>query len=64
MSLEKILIDGGDVILLGTFGHAIAESGTRFSTPVAMHLVVEDGRIAVMHLYEDDLTVAEAFARS
>lgn len=62
VALEKVLVDDGDVILLGTFGHTIAGSGQAFSTPVAMHLVVDDGRIVRMHLYEDTLTIAEAFA--
>ncbi|MGP3534096.1 nuclear transport factor 2 family protein [Microbacterium sp. RD1] len=61
VSLEKTLIDNGDVVFLGTFGHTIAASGRQFTTPVAMHLVVEDGEITVLHLYEDTLTVAEAF---
>lgn len=28
---------------------------------MAMHLVIESGRIVRMHLYEDPLTVTEAF---
>lgn len=61
VALDKILVDGHDVILLGSFGHTIAASGRQFTTPFAMHLGVADGQIVRMHLYEDTLIVAEAF---
>ncbi|MEV0097330.1 nuclear transport factor 2 family protein [Streptomyces sp. NPDC050738] len=59
--LERIIIDGGDVMLLGIFTHTVASTGKEFTTPSAMHLVVEDGKIVRMHLYEDTLTVDQAF---
>lgn len=59
--LERVVVDGGDVVLLAVFTHTVVASGKEFTTPVAMHLVVEGGRIVRMHLYEDTLTVAEAF---
>ncbi|MEU2554626.1 nuclear transport factor 2 family protein [Streptomyces sp. NPDC013313] len=59
--LERFIVDGGDVVLLAVFTHTAAPTGKEFTTPVAMHLAVEDGRIVRMHLYEDTLTVAEAF---
>lgn len=59
--LERIIVDGGDVMLLADFTHTVAANGKEFSTPAAVHLVVEDGRIVRMHLYEDTLTIAEAF---
>jgi ketosteroid isomerase-like protein len=59
--LERFIVDGGDVVLLAVFTHTVAASGKEFTTPVAMHLVVEDDRIVSMYLYEDTLTVAEAF---
>ncbi|MFE9603304.1 nuclear transport factor 2 family protein [Streptomyces hokutonensis] len=58
---ERLVVDGGDVVLLAVFTHTAVASGKEFTTPVAMHLVVEGGRIVRMHLYEDTLTVAEAF---
>lgn len=60
--LERFLVDGNDVVLLGTFTHTIASSGREFTTPSAMHLAVEDGRIVRMHLYEDTLVIAQAFS--
>lgn len=59
--LERVIVDGGDVILLAVFTHTIAASRKEFTTPTAMHLVVENNRIVRMHLYEDTLTVDEAF---
>ncbi|MEU1519164.1 nuclear transport factor 2 family protein [Streptomyces sp. NPDC005811] len=59
--LERFIVDGGDVVLLAVFTHTAVASGKEFTTPVAMHLGVEGGRIVRMHLYEDTLTVAEAF---
>lgn len=59
--LERVIVDGGDVVLLADFTHTVAASGKEFTTPTAVHLVVEDGRIVRMHLYEDTLTIAEAF---
>ncbi|MFJ4481517.1 nuclear transport factor 2 family protein [Streptomyces longwoodensis] len=62
--LERFLVDGSDVVLLAVFTHTAAPTSKEFTTPVAMHLAIEDGRIARMHLYEDTLTVAEAFSPS
>ncbi|MFD3563811.1 nuclear transport factor 2 family protein [Streptomyces sp. NPDC058686] len=59
--LERVIVDGRDVVLLAVFTHTVVASGKDFTTPVTMHLVVEGGRIVRMHLYEDTLTVAEAF---
>lgn len=57
---ERFIVDGGDVVLLAVFTHTVLANGREFTTPVAMHLGVDDGRIVRMHLYEDTLTVAEA----
>ncbi|MER8072142.1 nuclear transport factor 2 family protein [Streptomyces sp. NPDC094034] len=58
---ERTIIEGGDVVLLATFSHIIAASGKRFTTPASLHLVIEDGQIVRMHLYEDTLIVDQAF---
>jgi ketosteroid isomerase-like protein len=60
ITLERTIVSDGDVVLLGTFTHTFAASGTEFTTPSAMHLLVEDGEITRMHLYEDTLTVYRA----
>ncbi|WP_329454094.1 nuclear transport factor 2 family protein [Streptomyces sp. NBC_01497] len=58
--LERVIVEDGDVIVLGTFTHTFSASGKRFTTPSVMHLVVEDGEITSMHLYEDTLSVYRA----
>lgn len=64
VTLERFLVDGAHIVLLGTFTHTIAASGRKFTTPSAMHLVVEEDRIVRMHLYEDTLLIEQAFASS
>jgi ketosteroid isomerase-like protein len=55
-----MIVEGGDLVVLGTFTHTFRASGKEFTTPSAMHLVVEDGEIVRMHLYEDTLAVHRA----
>jgi uncharacterized protein len=62
VEFERPVIDGEDVMLLGTFTHTVAANGIEFTTPSAMHLVIHDGEIVRMHLYEDTLTVERALA--
>ncbi|MEU9337072.1 nuclear transport factor 2 family protein [Streptomyces sp. NPDC048290] len=59
--LERTIVEGTDVVLLATFSHVIATSGKRFTTPASLHLVIEDGQIVQLHLYEDTLIVDQAF---
>ncbi|MDA2806768.1 nuclear transport factor 2 family protein [Nocardiopsis suaedae] len=59
--LERVIVEGGDAVLLAVWTHTAAATGKEFTTPAAMHLVVEDGRIVRMHLYEDTLSVGQAF---
>ncbi|MEU4898282.1 nuclear transport factor 2 family protein [Streptomyces sp. NPDC044780] len=59
--LERVIVDGGEVVLLAVWTHTVVATGKEFTTPAAIHLTVEDNRIVRMHLYEDTLTVQEAF---
>ncbi|MFJ8768735.1 nuclear transport factor 2 family protein [Streptomyces clavifer] len=59
--LERVIVDGGDVVLLAVWTHTVVATGKEFTTPAAMHLMVEDKRIVRMHLFEDTLTVNAAF---
>jgi ketosteroid isomerase-like protein len=61
--VEKLIMSGNDTMLLGTFSHTAERTGRSFSTPVAMHLVVENGKIVKLSLYEDTWAVAAAFTR-
>lgn len=60
--IDKILVDGEDAVVLGHFSHVIVSNDRQMATPVAMHLAVTDGEIVRMHIYEDTLAIAEAFA--
>jgi ketosteroid isomerase-like protein len=61
-NVEKMLYSGPDVVVLGTFSHTVASTGRAFTTPVALHLVVENGKIVKLSLYEDTWMVGQAFA--
>ncbi|RLV81555.1 ketosteroid isomerase [Streptomyces rapamycinicus NRRL 5491] len=58
---ERVIVDGGDVVLLAVWTHTVVATGKEFTTSAATHLTVEDNRIVRMHLYEDTLTVEKAF---
>jgi ketosteroid isomerase-like protein len=61
LGLEQILMDGEDAVALGTFSHVANTTGARFTTPVALHLRVVDGKVTRLYLYEDTYAVAKAF---
>ena len=61
-SIDRIVVEGEEAVALGTFSHVANTTGRRFTTPVAMHLTVRDGRIVRVHLYEDTYAVARAFS--
>jgi uncharacterized protein (TIGR02246 family) len=58
--IKRILVDGPDAVILAQFTHTVQATGRRFSTPVAIHLTVEDGQLVRMHLYEDTHLVARS----
>ena len=62
--LNKVIVEGGDAVVLATFHHTAQSTGTAFTTPVAMHVTVESGKIAGLHLHEDTWVVSEAFLPS
>ncbi|SNT61142.1 hypothetical protein SAMN05421812_11310 [Asanoa hainanensis] len=59
--VNKVLVDGPDAVVLGRFAHTAGSTGKRFETLVALHLRVIEGKIVRLHLYEDTLTVSNAF---
>lgn len=61
ITIHKLLVDEDDAILLGAISRTIAASHRKFTTPMAMHLTVQDGLLTRLHLYEDTLIVASAF---
>ncbi|ANZ14792.1 ketosteroid isomerase-like protein [Streptomyces noursei ATCC 11455] len=61
VSLDHLMIDGNDAILIGTSSQLVKPTGKRFVMTFALRLVVENGLITRHHMYEDSLAVAEAF---
>ncbi|MEV4072884.1 nuclear transport factor 2 family protein [Nonomuraea fuscirosea] len=59
-SVARILVDGDDAVVLGDFVQTVEATGEAYTSPFALHLTVEDGRITRYHIYEDSLTVATA----
>jgi ketosteroid isomerase-like protein len=62
VEIKKVLVDGDDAVIVGRFGQEVAASCRSFSTDIAMHLSVRDGKIVQLHLYEDTLAVSQAFS--
>lgn len=60
--LDKLIIEGEDAVAVGTFSHVIKKTNLPFTTPFAMHLVVRNGFITKMHLYEDSFLIAKVFS--
>ena len=61
VTLEKILIDGDDAVVFGTFHRTFVKTGRSFDNPESMHLQVSEGQIVRMHLYEDTAMVIDAY---
>lgn len=57
----RVLVDGSDAVVLGTIRQTVRATGREYVARFALHLSVEDGLITRYHVYEDSLTVAEAF---
>jgi ketosteroid isomerase-like protein len=62
-TVRKVVIDGADAVALGVFAQTVRATGRRLTTPVALHITVDDeGSINWLRLYEDSHAVAAAFA--
>ncbi|MZD03903.1 ketosteroid isomerase [Streptomyces sp. SID5785] len=59
-SLDTLLVDGTDAVLMGHLSGTVRATGTSFEGPYALRLTVEDGRITRFHLYENSLSIAAA----
>ena len=60
-TVDRLVIDGDDAVVISRFSHVVAKNGRRLNTPAALHLTIANGQIVRMHLYEDTLAVHEAF---
>ncbi|MFJ5732606.1 nuclear transport factor 2 family protein [Streptomyces paradoxus] len=61
-SVDTVLVEGTDAVLMGQLSGTVRATGKSFSGPFALRLTVEDGRITRHHLYENSLSIAEACA--
>jgi uncharacterized protein len=61
-SVSKILVDGSDAVVLGWIRQTVRASGRAYVAAFALHVTVEEGLVRRFHVYEDSLTVANAFA--
>ncbi|WP_158887043.1 nuclear transport factor 2 family protein [Amycolatopsis anabasis] len=62
VSVERVLVDGPDAVVLGETARTFRSTGKRFTMMFALHLTVQNGLISRYHVYEDSLAVARAFA--
>lgn len=60
-TVSDIISDDKNVVVTGTFSHVIKDNGKSFTTPIALHLKVENGKISYLQLYEDTLLISQAF---
>jgi uncharacterized protein len=61
VEVEKVLIDGEDAVVFGTYHRMFAKNARSFDTPEAVHIRVVDGRIVRWHLYGDTGRVEDAW---
>ncbi|MFI8220444.1 nuclear transport factor 2 family protein [Streptomyces sp. NPDC085932] len=59
-SVDTLLVDGADAVLMGQLAGTVRATGKSFSGPFALRLTVEDGRITRHHLYENSVSIAAA----
>lgn len=59
--IHEIMSDGSSAVVLGSFSHVVRDTGRAFTTPVALHIKVEGGKITHLQLYEDTLLITQSF---
>ncbi|WP_336210889.1 nuclear transport factor 2 family protein [Nonomuraea sp. LPB2021202275-12-8] len=60
--VERVLVDGDHAVVLGEIRQTARSTGRAYRSRFALHLTVEDGLVTRHHVYEDSLSVAQAFA--
>ena len=58
-TVARDLVDGDHAVVLGEIAQTV-RGGDAYTSPFAVHLTVEGGRITRFHIYEDSLTVMRA----
>lgn len=59
--VRKMLVEGDDAIVLGTSEFVVDGTGRRYGGDWALHLRVEDEKVALWQMYQNTLSVARAF---
>ncbi|MEC3977290.1 nuclear transport factor 2 family protein [Amycolatopsis sp. H20-H5] len=60
----EVLVDGPDAVVFVELRQTVRATGKPYTALCALRLTVEDGLITRYHVYEDSLSVANAFATS
>ncbi|WP_084216691.1 nuclear transport factor 2 family protein [Pseudonocardia spinosispora] len=60
--VPTVLVDGVDAVLLTEIRQTARATGRGYTAHCALRITVEDGLITRYHVYEDSLSIAEAFA--
>jgi len=59
--VAKILVDGEDGVVLGSFAHRIHVTDKVFASTFALHIRVREGLIVKYHMFEDSYGAALAW---
>lgn len=60
--VERVLVEGPDAVVFGEIRQTARPTGRAYRARFALHLTVENGLVVRHHIYEDSLSVAQAFA--
>ncbi|MEV6375223.1 nuclear transport factor 2 family protein [Micromonospora musae] len=61
-TVDRIIVQGEDAVVVATASHTFARNGARFTTPMIIHLTVDEAKIVRLRLYEDTHLVARSAA--
>lgn len=60
-NIKHTFIDGNEAVVLGDFRYAVIKTGHFISSDIAIHLTVQESKIARYHIFEDSLLLSRAF---
>jgi uncharacterized protein len=60
--IERIIVEGGEAVVLGEFAHLVRSTGRLFASVFVLRVGVTDGLIHRYHMFEDSHAAALAFA--
>ncbi len=62
VSVETVLVDGADAVVMGEFHQTAKPTGRAYRSRFVLHVTFENGLVVRNHVYEDSLAIAQAFA--